>query len=249
MEPGERPFHGPSPPPAALLLSAASLAAAAGLSAGRLWRLPVGPLPLVLTASTGFLLAAVAAGAWRTARGRLVGLALIGCWAGDLVGQRHFVAGALCFLVAHLAFSGAFLSAGLRRLATLGWGSAAMVSAAVVLRVFLPAVPAAEVPLVVAYVVVISVMVVAVGASRAAPAPAVAAAVLFYVSDIFVARWRYGFGGSLNALFCYPLYYLACNLFALAIPSLRRGVDSVGQAPAGADAPPRRAPQPPGDHP
>jgi len=35
--------------------------------------------------------------------------------------------------------------------------------------------------------------------------------------DIFVARWKYVSPGSINGLFCYPLYYSACLCFAWTV--------------------------------
>jgi hypothetical protein len=48
------------------------------------------------------------------------------------------------------------------------------------------------------------------------------AAVLFYVSDIAVAHWKFVSDGSWHAFFCYPLYYPACLLLALGSRPARR---------------------------
>ena len=40
---------------------------------------------------------------------------------------------------------------------------------------------------------------------------------IFLVSDIFVARWKFVDSSPINAFFCYPLYYSACSLLALSI--------------------------------
>ena len=53
----------------------------------------------------------------------------------------------------------------------------------------------------------------------------------FYVSDLFVARWAFVGGGSVNAYFCYPLYYAACLLLAHAAgsPALHDVEESPGK--------------------
>ena len=205
----------------AALFSAVSLGCAALMTLGRFMPVPVDFFRLVLGASTGFVLAAAAAGALKTWRGRGLLLGLAGCWGGDVIGSRHFVAGALSFLLAHVAFIAVFAAPGLRLRRALAGTAVAVVPAALLLRAFLPGVPPGETLLVAGYVAVISLMVVCAFASRDAAPVFLAAAVLFYVSDIFVARWRYGDGAAINGTLCYPLYYLACNLFALGAFTLR----------------------------
>ncbi len=197
------------------LFVALSLACTAGMMAARYFGVPRLVLPMTLLASTGFLFAAWAAGAFQSGRGRLLFMALAGCWAGDLLGPGNFVLGAVCFLFAHLAFIAAFSLAGFhpRRMCVASLSAALL--AAFLLGFFWPGIPLGEQALVAAYVLVISGMVVTVAASKSVSPLFLAAALLFYVSDIFVARWRYGEGGALNGYICYPLYYLACNLFAL----------------------------------
>lgn len=199
-----------------------SLACAAGMVAARHYGARGVAMPLTFGASTGFLFAAWSAGAFQSGRGRLLFLALVGCWTGDLLGPHHFVLGAVCFLLAHLAFIAAFTLAGFhpRRMCVASLSAALL--AAFLLGFFWPGIPLEERVLVAAYVLVISGMVVAVAASKSATPLFLAAALLFYLSDIFVARWRYGEGGALNGYLCYPLYYLACNLFALGAGEFSR---------------------------
>jgi hypothetical protein len=59
-------------------------------------------------------------------------------------------------------------------------------------------------------------VVMAVGVSAGNPF-VLAGAILFFVSDIFVARWKFVDTSGINALFCYPMYYTACVLLALSI--------------------------------
>ncbi|OQB99469.1 MAG: YhhN-like protein [Candidatus Hydrogenedentes bacterium ADurb.Bin101] len=42
-------------------------------------------------------------------------------------------------------------------------------------------------------------------------------ALIFLISDIFVARWKFVDPSAINAFFCYPLYYISCALIALTI--------------------------------
>ena len=219
----------------AALFSAVSLGCAALMTLDWFTPVPVGFFRLVLGASTGFVLAGLAAGALKTWRGRMLLLGLAGCWGGDMLGLRDFVAGALSFLLAHVAFIAVFAAPGLRPRRALAGTAAALVPAAVLLGIFLPGAPPGETPLVVAYVTVISLMVVSAFASRDAAPVFLAAAVLFYVSDIFVARWRYGDGAAMNGVFCYPLYYLSCNLFALGALTLRPRREN-GRTPSRKDA-------------
>ena len=54
----------------------------------------------------------------------------------------------------------------------------------------------------------------AAGGARAGLPLALPAAVLFYVSDVCVARWRY-LDSAVDGYICYLLYYAACAMFAL----------------------------------
>jgi uncharacterized membrane protein YhhN len=166
--------------------------------------------------STAFVLIAVVGGAFRTWYGRLLFLALVFFWNGDLLGPADFHAGVWAFLLGHVVLLGAFTVRGLslrRALVT----AAALAPVSVVTCLWLcPHVPPGDLPLVLAYIVVISAMLILAGGSIDSPSRrlVVIAAVIFYVSDIFVARWRFVSNSSHNAFFCYPLYYTACVLFA-----------------------------------
>ncbi|MFN2168564.1 MAG: lysoplasmalogenase family protein, partial [Anaerolineae bacterium] len=68
-------------------------------------------------ASAGFVGAALMAGAWHGAYGRLVLLALLLCWLGDVLlipagNDRVFRAGIASFLLGHIAFAAAFVVRG-----------------------------------------------------------------------------------------------------------------------------------------
>lgn len=180
--------------------------------------------PWLLAASTGFMLTCLFAGALSTRPGRVILLALVACWLGDYFGSTWFIASVAAFGAAHLLLIGAFATLGL------AWRRVAAASAPVVLASaaapwwLLPHVPADQRPLIGAYMLVISAMVVCAWGVRPDRGSVVliAAAVLFYVSDIFVARWRFVSPGPENAYLCYPLYYAACLLFALGVPPAER---------------------------
>jgi uncharacterized membrane protein YhhN len=167
-------------------------------------------------ASTGFLLVGLAVGGGRWGYGRLLLAGLVCCWVGDVVGPRHFEAGAIAFAVAHVCFGAAFLHRGIRPKRLLMALIPVVIGGGAVLSWIAPHLEPGEGLLVAAYTLVISGMLalaLAMPPSRSARL-AQLAALIFYVSDLFVARWRYVDSGAENALYCYPLYYAACLLFA-----------------------------------
>ncbi|MCC6142905.1 MAG: hypothetical protein IT368_03755, partial [Candidatus Hydrogenedentes bacterium] len=115
-------------------------------------------LSFLYAASTGFLLTAVAAGAFRWMPGRYLLMGLACCWIGDVAGPHHFQAGALAFASAHIIFAAGFLHQGVkvRRLPFALTG--AILAAAMVLLWLWPYLKAHEFPLVVGYSFVISIM-------------------------------------------------------------------------------------------
>jgi len=166
-----------------------------------------------LLASSSYVLAGLLAGGLRTWYGRLCLTGLVFCWLGDVVGPGSFVAGLYAFLFAHLSFSASFFTRGM------DWkrvGLAVLpilVGTTVTGLMLWPNVEAPEHVPFVLYSTVISIMVIlAAGVSRS-DRLAFAAALVFYVSDILVARWRYG-GGHWEGYVCYILYYTSCILFA-----------------------------------
>ena len=115
-------------------------------------------------------------------------------------------------------FIGAFVALGVERGRTPAAAAVTLAAGAAIGWWLLPQVPSEQRPLIVGYMLVISAMGVSAWSMRDDPARAVliVAATLFYVSDIFVARWRFVSPGPENAFLCYPLYYAACLLFAVA---------------------------------
>lgn len=173
----------------------------------------------MLSASTGFLVLCLAGGALRSGFGRWVFLALLACWLGDNLGARNFVAGLGAFLVAHLLFMCAFWFRGIawRRTA---WALPVLaLTVGVIVAWLYPHVPRTFVLPVGMYMGAITGMVLfAAGTSTDRTGRLILlAALLFFISDIFVARWRFVSSSPLNIFGCYPIYYTACTLFALSV--------------------------------
>ncbi len=195
------------------------VAAVVGLSvAGALLAKPVGipalTRPLLIVASTGFVAIALIGGGLAHRFGRFMVLGLVLCGLGDLLGPIDFTLGAMMFLLAHLAFIRAFAIHGVEgRRALRSLGLCIPISI-VVLAWLLPHAEGGDRVLVISYTCVITAMLVlAMGMWAGSPRRLIiAGVVLFYISDVFVARWAFVGGGSLNAILCYPLYYGACLL-------------------------------------
>lgn len=137
------------------------------------------------------------------------------CALGDILlipnDERAFQAGVASFGFGHALYAVAFAQRGVQAAATLG---AAVVLAAVALRVYRwlsPGVPAALKPAVSAYCAIITAMVaVALGTSIATGDPRFGGgAVMFFVSDLSVARDKFIAPEFANRAWGLPLYYTA----------------------------------------
>jgi len=154
-------------------------------------------------------------GAWL-----VVGLVL--CAAGDLLllgSGRSFDLGLVVFLLGHVAYIGAFATA----LPPGEWWRLAVVplvlAAAAAARWLWPHLGRRRLP-VAAYIVVISAMVwAAISVARAGALPSIVAvgAILFYLSDLAVARHRFVKAEFLNRGIGLPLYYAGQVLIAMSI--------------------------------
>lgn len=182
------------------------------------WRRPVKAV-----ASTGFIVLALASGALDTGYGRLILLGLALAWVGDLaltfVGRPAFLIGLAAFLLGHVAYVAAFVERGIGWSAAF-WGAACVTLVAVVvwhwLRPHLDEVMRLPVA---AYVAVISLMVAtASGTSGSAfDARILVGAVMFFASDLAVARNRFVHPGFINRAWGLPLYYCGQVLLALSV--------------------------------
>ena len=178
-----------------------------------------GKVPFKMVASTGFILAALVSGALDSTYGRIVLVGLAFCWIGDLLLEydQAFLPGLVTFLLGHVAFIAGFATLGPR----LSWVAPAIAVAALAaaaVAVYLhPHIPRPMRLPVYAYMAVISTMVVlAAGATGAGHTPALlAGAVLFYVSDLFVARRQFVTHSFKDTLYGNPLYFTAVWLIAL----------------------------------
>ncbi|MGH0035818.1 MAG: lysoplasmalogenase [Myxococcota bacterium] len=175
-------------------------------------------------ASAGFIAAALACGATESPYGLAILTALVLSMLGDVLlipegSGPFFLAGLVSFLLGHLGFAVAFVVSGV----SLPGAAIAAVAIAgpvwAVLRWLRPHVPDDMKIPVMAYVGVISAMVVtAAGATAAGGTPTMlAGAVLFYLSDLGVARDRFVSPGFGNGLVGLPLYYGAQVVLAVSI--------------------------------
>jgi uncharacterized membrane protein YhhN len=169
-------------------------------------------------ASTGFVALALAAGALTRTEDSSYGLlllaALVLSWLGDVLliprtAPGVFRAGILSFLLGHVAFALAFLSRGLDT--TAGTIAAALVAVPVIftLRWLRPHVPLDMAIAVRAYVLVIASMVVCAAGTVALAGDSriLVGALMFFVSDLAVARERFVTPGLANQYWGLPLYY------------------------------------------
>jgi len=174
-------------------------------------------------ASTAFILTALSGGALASRYGLfiLTGLAL--SWFGDVfLLWRHpliFQAGLVSFLLAHVTYIGAFLSTGPSHAAS---GVALLCCGVVIVLVVQWIRPHLTTDMrypVMAYITVISGMVVfAAGAAWSTGQWVIlAGAVMFYLSDIAVARDRFVAPGFANSLWGLPLYYGGQLLLAYSV--------------------------------
>lgn len=187
---------------------------------GPVW-LKVGAKPL---ASLGFLVLGWTASAGAPLQAPLM-TALVLCAIGDvcLLSQSRgpFLAGLVSFLLGHLGYCGVFVLHGLSPVAA---GVALVVLLPVALGVgrwLWPHVPAAMRVPVVAYIAIITAMTAsAAAAAHAADRPEwLGGAVLFFVSDLFVARNRFIGRQSINRIIGLPLYYTAQLVLAATLCS------------------------------
>ena len=174
-------------------------------------------------ASTGFVATALAGGATGTTYGCWVLAALVLSWWGDVLliprSRRVFLLGIASFLLGHVAFAGGFLLRGVSPLACAVTALLLALPARQVLRWLAPHVPGEMRVAVRAYVVVICTMVAcAVGTYvRAGNAGLLAGALMFFVSDLAVARERFVDHGFVNKTWGLPLYYGGQLLLAASV--------------------------------
>ena len=183
---------------------------------------PAGAAKVV--ASTSFVGLAVLNNALSSEYGIMILAALAFSWAGDLLllSQRNemLIAGIGAFLLAHISFGVAFATRTFDVtlfVAALGfWNIAALL----LVRWLWKYLAGSNRIAVIVYLATISVVAALAFATRSPII--IAAAVLFAVSDISVARDRFVQRSIANRVWGIPIYYLAQILFAISVlPSLR----------------------------
>lgn len=174
--------------------------------------------------SAGFIASAVMAGALDDGYGQAVLAALVLSWFGDVFlipkeKPKVFLLGVLAFLLGHVAFSVAFVIKGVSMAWVLGSVVPLGLVAAVVVRWLWPHVPAQMKGAVLAYVGVISTMLaLAIGAVAAgANLWIFVGALMFYLSDLSVARQSFVTKSFINRLWGLPCYFIAQLIFAWTV--------------------------------
>ena len=173
------------------------------------------------TASAGFLAVGLLAGLLSSGPvGVAILVGLVFGAIGDLLllsdDKRWFLAGLVSFLLNHVAYCVAFVLLGVHGLTTAIAAAGLLVFAAGVWGWLGPHTGSLRVP-VLAYIFVITTMVALSAGTVAARGPLLAgAAVLFFASDLAVARHRVVERSSTNKVVGLPLYYAAQLLFALS---------------------------------
>lgn len=200
--------------------------ASAAMVLSRVLEFPAIEVAAKMTASSAFVALALMLRAWHSRYGRLLLTGLVLSWFGDLLlagaTESLFLFGLGSFLLAHMAYTTAFMSLGIKR----SWALGALVPVAVLsigaalwLAPFVPTEMAVPVKV---YTAVISLMVIAAVGARGHGAPLFipVGAVLFYLSDLSVAAGQFVQTDFPNYLWGLPFYFGAQVLLALSVGKL-----------------------------
>ncbi len=204
-----------------------TIAALLGMGAAAYLEVPYLPGILKAAASIGFLWVAAAAGAFQSAVGVAILVGLFFSFWGDifLIGSSEaiFLAGLISFFIAHVCYALAFGMYRLNMWRSLACLMAVLLAAFIIYPWLMPNVEGGMRIPVMAYMVIISLMVLLAAGTTAAPGGWIllAGAVLFYISDIFVARDRFVNPGVDNRLIGLPLYYAGQLVLAYGISRLK----------------------------
>ncbi|MFP6663577.1 MAG: lysoplasmalogenase [Deltaproteobacteria bacterium] len=175
-------------------------------------------------AALGFLGAALAVSAPQTSYGAWILTGLVLSFVGDVLliprdSEKTLLAGLVSFLLGHLAYAVAFGQLGLNMPALLGAALVLALVAAVTLRWLLPHVEGPMRAAVAAYTIVITAMVLFAASAYAetGAASVLIGALLFYVSDLAVARQQFVAKSITNRLWGLPLYFAGQLVLAASI--------------------------------
>jgi len=175
-------------------------------------------------AATGFVATALAAGALESSYGRCMLAGLLFSWVGDVAllsrgSSTGFRVGLVAFILGHVAYAVAFVVRGVSPLACVLAAVVLAVPASLAIRWLDPYLPPALRWPVRAYVTVITTMVVfAVGTVAASGGAAILiGALMFYVSDLAVARDRFVEKTIWNRTWGTPLYFVGQVVLALTV--------------------------------
>jgi len=173
-----------------------------------------------VVASASFLAAALALGAFDHFYGQTLFIALAWCFVGDVLlifraSRPAFMFGIAAFLMGHLGYVMLFRMQGVDMTAVAVGGAVLALVGVLVWRWLAPHVQGGLRAAVIAYLVVITLMVAfAIGATALTPAPLpIVPALLFWLSDLTVARQRFVVRSFWNRAVGLPLYYAAQLLF------------------------------------
>lgn len=175
-----------------------------------------------MAASTGFILTAIAAGAHRSPFGIAILIGLVFSWFGDLFLIRGdlFLWGLISFFIGHVCYSVAYTLHRTNPVLAAVTLALLLVPGVILARWILPYVSdAAMRGPVIAYMCVITLMLALAAGCMRRPGGAwmFAGALLFYVSDIFVARNAFVSPGPINSTIGLPLYFGGQLLLAISV--------------------------------
>jgi len=175
-------------------------------------------------ASTAFILLAYSVGALDSTYGTWILLGLALSWLGDVLlipkdSKQSFILGIISFLLGHVAYTLGFWSLGFNLPALFISIAGAVIASWFIHRWLSASLEGPFKAVVPIYIGVIMVMVVTAisAAIHVAAVGLIVGAVLFAVSDIFVARERFVTSGIVNRLVGLPMYYIAQLILAMSV--------------------------------
>lgn len=165
--------------------------------------------------------------------GQMIALGLVLGAVGDACllgrGKRPFLAGLVAFLLGHLAYvvAAGYLLAPTRWISSAGVAAALALGGGVAVVVWLwPRLGSLRVPVLVYVLTIVAMVIAAIAVARAGALPAphhvlfAAGAVLFFVSDVAVARERFVVRAFANKAWGLPAYYAGQLLIAWSVVGL-----------------------------